>query len=128
MIESTLLEGRAADWRVGANRAYRLVEGYDQLVEQLARRSDGSLLDIRPRTPIVAAHWRRDAVEIATREGRRFRAERAIFTLPLGVWQAASGAPEAVQFVPALRDKRASLRALAMGRVLKVVLVFRHRF
>ncbi len=123
-----LLEGRAADRRVGANRAYRLVGGYDQLAEQLARRSDGSPLDIRLRAPIVEARWRPGAVEIATGGARRFCAVRAIFALPLGVWQAASGAAGAMRFVPALRDKQASMRALAMGRVLKVVLVFRRRF
>jgi monoamine oxidase len=123
-----LVEGRAADRRVGAHRAYRLVEGYDRLVEQLVHRSDGSRLDVRLRTPVVEARWRPGVVEIATVGRRPLRAARAIFTLPLGVLQAPRGAPGGVVFVPALRQKRSALRALAMGRVLKVVLVFRRRF
>jgi monoamine oxidase len=123
-----LLEGREADRRVGADRAYRLVEGYDRLVERLALCSDGSRLDVRLRAPVVEARWRPGAVEVATGRGQRLRAARAIFTLPLGVWQTPAGAAGAVRFVPALRDKQATLCALAMGRVLKVVLVFRRRF
>jgi monoamine oxidase len=123
-----LLEGRAADQKIGANRAYRLIEGYDQLVERLALRSDGKRLDIRLRAPVVEARWRPGAVEVATGGARRLKAARAIFTLPLGVWQAPSGAPGAVDFLPILRNKQAPSRALAMGRVLKLVLVFRRRF
>lgn len=123
-----LIEGREADRRVGADRAYRLIDGYDQLVERLRLAPGGSPVDVRLRTPIVEARWRPGRVELVSGRGSRLRARRAIFTLPLGVLQAPAGAPGSVVFAPRLREKEAPLRALAMGGVVKVVLAFRRRF
>src|SRR5262249_9141370 len=55
-------------------------------------------------------------------------ARRALITLPLGVLQAEDGAPGAVRFTPALDGKRAALRRLASGAVVKLVLRFASPF
>ena len=52
----------------------------------------------------------------------------AIITLPLGVLQYAPGVRGAVQFRPALGEKKEALRRLASGPVLKVAMRFRSAF
>src|SRR5690606_26667125 len=64
------------------------------------------------------------------RLGKPFYAEAAsaIVTLPLGVLQQRAGEPGAVRFLPALKEKRAALAAIASGPALKVNLRFRSPF
>ena len=51
----------------------------------------------------------------------------ALVTLPLGVLKARPPARGAVRFVPPLpREKRRAIAALGMGRVIEVILRFRH--
>ena len=118
-------EAEAAE---GADRLFRVRDGYDSLVRHLARRA-GEL-----RTGVVVTELRhgRAGVEVRARGplGGRLApltARVALVTLPLGVLKARPPARGAVRFVPPLpREKRRAIAALGMGRVIKVILRFRH--
>jgi monoamine oxidase len=72
-------------------------------------------------------HWRRGSVRVAYRAGGNTRiavAPRVIVTLPLSVLQQAATEAAGVRFVPALVAKRAALKALSAGAVIKLILHF----
>jgi len=113
-----LVESREADDKIDGDRQYRFAGGYDALALVLR----APACEIRLGAAVREVTWSEGAVEIATTAGV-FRAPRAIVTLPLGVLQAGD-----VRFTPALDGKREALGGLAMGPVIKIVLVFRERF
>jgi monoamine oxidase len=119
----SLIDSREADRKIHADEQFRVVEGYDRIVGWLAQRGAERRSDLRLRATAREVRWRRGRVEIRTEGGSVFRAPRVVLTLPLGVLRAG-----AVRFVPGLRAKRAALRGLEMGSVIRVTLVFRKRF
>ncbi|HEY0977531.1 MAG TPA: NAD(P)/FAD-dependent oxidoreductase [Flavobacteriales bacterium] len=77
---------------------------------------------------VEQVRWSKGRVQVdGIAQGRPFRflAPKALITLPLGVLQAGADHVGAVRFEPALDSKADALRHLAMGRAIKVVLVFR---
>jgi monoamine oxidase len=131
-VQALLHEQRAAAASDG-DRAYRIAQGYDQLVAALAAKCDPARVSIDLNMIARRVIWQRGHVEIHT-EGvgglgsRSFTARRAVITLPLGVLQAPMGARGAVQFQPMLADHGDAARQLAMGQVVKLTLRFRERF
>lgn len=107
-----LLAGKAAQDGAGD---FRVLEGYDRLLEHLAAE-----LDIRQRTPVAVVQWGDDGVTVLAATGESFHADRAIIAVPLGVLQKKS-----IQFIPALPyNKQRALLKLQMGPALKMVYVF----
>ena len=110
---------------------FRPLNGYGSLTSALARGLRGSSVDLQLNTVVTAVRWSRGSVKVTgTSVGRPFEAQakRAIVTLPLGVLQLRAAAAGAVRFTPALTAKRAALKLLAPGPVLKVLLRFRRAF
>jgi monoamine oxidase len=104
-----------------------VIDGYDRVIEALAAPVAG-----RIRFGAVVSHvaWRPGHVVAGVRhlDGRpRFavEAKAAIIAVPLGVLQAAAGDVGAIEFVPALRQKRAALDHLRMGSVVRITLQLR---
>jgi monoamine oxidase len=124
----SLIESRDADRRIHADAPYRIVGGYDRIIDWLACDVAKRSYDLRLRAVVREVRWRRGRVEITTEGGDVFRSQRAIVTLPLGVLRAPAREPGAVRFVPELRATRAALGRLEMGSVIRVTLVFRERF
>jgi monoamine oxidase len=112
-----LLEDRILRLHTGSFN--RITDGYDRLVDHIARG-----LDVRLGFAVTTVRWGPAGVIVASADGRALSARAAITTLPLGVL--ASGA---VEFVPPLPgDKRRSFGELVMGPVLKLLLHFREPF
>jgi monoamine oxidase len=118
----------AEEWggaEMGASQP-RPLGGYGPLLGWLAGSLDPALVRIQLQTVVSEIRWKRGAVEV---EGRfldrpfRARARQAVVTLPLGVLQSRS-----VRFVPHLKEKQKSLRALASGPVVKAAFHFRRAF
>ena len=100
-------------------RSGRVVGGYDQVVERLAR-------TLRPRIDILtfveSISWGPGRVSVAARRGGRvvrYEARAAVVTLPLGVLK--SGTPR-IDPMPAPLAR--ALDGLVMGDVLRAVLTF----
>jgi monoamine oxidase len=131
-VQALVREQRAAAANEGS-RAFRIAQGYDQLVAALAAGCEPLRASIHLGTVAQHVAWRRGYVEVQTEGaggwGRRsFTARRALITLPLGVLQAPAAARGAVQFRPPLANHAGAARQLAMGQVVKVTLRFRERF
>ena len=105
--------------KLETGRNHRVVEGYDRLPRFIGRD-----LDVRFGFRVETIHWEAGKVVVRSGDSRGFSARAAVCTLPLGVLK--SGA---VRFAPELpASKRAALRDLEMGPVVKMLLRFRERF
>jgi monoamine oxidase len=118
---------------VDGDAAFRILNGYDRLVDWLLAGCDPQKVALRLGVVVNEINWSRGDVEVIAHSSAgqaplSFRAERAVITLPLGVLQAPPGAPGAVRFNPELKEKQEAVGKLAMGMVMKVVLRFRERF
>jgi monoamine oxidase len=112
-----LVEDGVLKIETGVN--HRITDGYDRLVEYIARG-----IDIQRGFTVQAIQWGAAGVAIRATDGRELSARAAICTLPVGVLK--SGA---VRFVPELPEsKRGALRHLEMGPVVKILLRFEERF
>lgn len=90
---------------------FRILEGYDRLIQVLAKG-----LDIRLNTIVEAIGWRGEVVLVRTTDGALHEAARAVITLPLGVLQAGD-----VCFDPPLPPERqAAIDSLRMGPGMKM--------
>lgn len=114
-----------------AQRMGRVVDGYDRVVEALAK---PLARFIRLSTLVTRVRWKPGRVEIESRsagDGRKrptVRAARAIVTVPLGVLQAPFGAFGSIDFDPPLDGKARAIAGMAMGSIMRVVLRFKTRF
>lgn len=121
----------AEEWASGGmidSPQSRPLGGYSSILTALAGRLDRSTVRLQLQTIVETVHWRPGTVEIdGLFVDRPFRvtATKAIVTVPIGVLQLPKGAHGAIDFNPALEDKRGALAGIASGAVLKVVLRFR---
>ncbi|MBV8608299.1 MAG: FAD-dependent oxidoreductase [Singulisphaera sp.] len=108
--------------------AHKLRDGYDRVFDYFTA---APRPDLRLGRVVRALRWGPGAVvaEVAAAGAtERYAARAAVVTLPLGVLKAPPEAPGAVRFDPDPVEKRATWERLAMGAVVKLVLLFRHRF
>ncbi len=104
----------------------QLDRGYGALVRFLERKIKARAGRIIRRARIETLRWRRGHVRATWRSHGRTQAAHAgaaVLTLPLGVWQAGT-----VKIQPPLREKDAAAGKLESGHVVKVILVFQHRW
>ena len=97
-----------------AGNDYRLLDGYDKLVEDQA-----AGIVIHKNKIVKSVSWQ-SGIKIVCSDGSRYEAERAIVTIPLGVLQSQS-----VVFDPPLPDRKIkAISGLKMGAVSKIVFRF----
>jgi monoamine oxidase len=123
-----------AEWSgdtLGDTPQSRPSAGYQTLLAALALPLRSAAVRLKLQATVASVRWSRNSVEVGGRSlGRAFtvRAARAIITLPLGVLQQPARALGAVRFTPPLSAKRAALRGLASGPVVKILLRFSEAF
>ncbi len=123
----SLAKAEQASERAGGNRQFRITRGYRALLDWLAGELERYEARVHCGTVAHILSWQPGAVEVVatTSAGtRKFRGRCALITLPLGVLQQEEG----LRYEPRLTEKLPSIRALAMGQVLKVALQFKTRF
>ena len=97
-----------------AGNDYRLLDGYDRMVELLARG-----LDIKLNQEVSSIDWR-DGIAVQCKNGQTFQADAALITLPVGVLKSGT-----IRFTPHLPESKfAALQKLAMGAVSKIIFRF----
>lgn len=127
-----LVKGMRAEETIQGHRAFRAANGYQSLVaifrDQLPKA--GSSLHIE--TVVESIEWNSGDVTIAAhdRDGSStFKANRVIVTVPLAILKAPPGTLGAIQFTPRLpKEKATALDKLEMGKVIRLILKFKHRF
>jgi monoamine oxidase len=127
-----LVHNREAEDQIEGDRAFRIVGGYQKLLEQFAQEfasvvDQGAPAGAQPHlsTVVREIHWSKGAIRIGAQTpggSRVVESPRALITVPLGVLQS----PDAIRFTPELpNDKQQALDYLVMGKVIRVVLCFR---
>lgn len=128
-----LAQTEAAAASIQGEHNYRVLEGYDRLLEWLRAGLNPERTIFSLNTIVRSVRWSRGQVEVSAQSPlgtplETFSAKAAIITLTLGVLAALPDAPGAVQFTPDLPQKRAALERLEMGQVVKVAFHFRDVF
>jgi monoamine oxidase len=116
---------------IEGQKQFRILNGYDGIIQWLRTQIDPQSCDIRLNTIVKEVRWRPHRVE-ATAEinGKAviFTASRALITLPLGVLKSTSDGVASVRFIPELADKQDAVNRLEMGAVIRLTFCFRRRF
>jgi monoamine oxidase len=118
----SLVRDSHAEEAISGDHQYRMVNGYEPLVQAVVNRIDRKLCDIHTNAVVSEIHWQKRQVLARTSIGE-FQAPQAIITLPLGVLKAKS-----VTFSPALPEKQNAISFLEMGPVIRVSLCFATKF
>jgi monoamine oxidase len=115
-----LIRDTKAEEEIG-QQSWRIEGGYKLLVDSIWEACKTSNVQLELNAKVERVEWS-DGVQLLA-AGRRYKAKQAIVTLPISVLQAG-----AVEFVPALDEKRKALDEIAMGDVARCVLRFRRRW
>ena len=109
------------------NRQFRILNGYDALIEWLRAGLDPERTQLRLGTRAKAIRWRRGEV-IVESDSSEVRAPVALITIPIGVWKAPREQIGAIRFDPPLAEKQKALEKLEVGHVVKIMFRFAERF
>jgi monoamine oxidase len=123
-------EARAEE-KIEGYRAFRSKNGYADLLEAFEQQLRSRDVAVRTKTLVQKVVWNPGAAQvIAYHENTpcTFTASQVLITLPLPLLKDSQGIG-AVEFVPPLsQQKTEALQRLEMGKVIRIVLRFRHRF
>ncbi|MCA9835458.1 MAG: FAD-dependent oxidoreductase [Trueperaceae bacterium] len=109
---SAVIRGLRSTLEQNGDGDYRILSGYDAIVNHLAQG-----LEIYLNDPILSVDWSGSGVSVQSLDGEKYEADSAIIALPLGVLLA-----DGIKFQPGLpRHKQNALRGLRMGPVIKLV-------
>ena len=128
----SLARQQKAENAIHGEKAFRIVDGYDSIVNGLFRALRPEASSLRLNTIAERIEWTPGHVTLfaSSRVGwelKPFRARRAIVTIPLGVLQAPPESPGSVEFAPSLPKIQEAANRLAMGNAVRVALRFRNR-
>lgn len=127
-----LVEGMRAEERIQGHRAFRPKGGYQGLVNYFQGQVREMDVTIHSNSVVESIKWQLGQIEVGARNGEghsTFRAPQVLITVPLGVLKAPIGEPGAIRFAPSLPPQKIdAFGKLEMGRIIRLVLRFRHRF
>ena len=115
----------------GGNKQFRILNGYDAVIEWLRAGLDPERSELRLETRVRQITWKPGSVVVDCIHGTReqtIRANSAIITIPIGVWKAPREQEGAIRFDPALDDKLHAVEKLEVGHVVKIIFRFREAF
>ena len=117
----------------GGNKQFRILNGYDALVEWLRAGLDPARSETLLGTMVTEVRWRTGSVEIDTRAAdgtleRTLTAKALVVTVPIGVWKAPREQEGSIRFDPPLQEKAKAVASLEVGHVVKIVFRFSERF
>src|SRR5215469_8153068 len=127
-----LVRGMKAEQRIDGHRAFRIRNGYEDLLDIFRQRLQKYKVDVRTNSAVESVRWRPGHAELAFRSDKAVStliASRVIITLPLSLLKLRPPLTGAIEFTPPLpREKLDALETLEMGAVVRLVLRFRRSF
>lgn len=126
------LDAKAAG-EIEGDRAFRILAGYDSLIQFLVRSIPQHHAVVSLDSIAERVEWRRGKVSVQFRSAldhqvSRIRCTQLIVTVPLGVLQAAGPGSGAIDFDPEPKAIRKAARALQFGQVYRVTFRFEEPF
>jgi len=125
-----LTEANEASNLIEGDRAFRLLNGYDNVANVLMNEARSYGAELRLGTTVTQLHWSNDKVEALCdpRGDAPLTAKKVLITIPLSVLKL-EHEHGSIRFVPSLPEwKLNAIRSLEMGTALRIVLRFTHRF
>jgi monoamine oxidase len=107
---------------------YRIENGYTALMQWLADECVKNGAVVHLFTPIKKVCWNNGGGEITTEKNETFPFTKAIFSLPVGIWQSSPESIAAVEFQPAITNKIEAAKQMGYGGVIKINIEFNERF
>lgn len=127
-----LVRGMRAEESIGGHRAFRIRNGYADLLEIFRQRLQKYQVELRTNCIVDSVRWRPGQAELTFREAQavsKIVVSRVISTQPLPLLKLRPPIAGAIEFTPPLpREKLAALENLEMGEVVRLVLRFRRAF
>jgi monoamine oxidase len=126
-----LAEEQEASSEIDEERSFRLIDGYDRIIEWLAGGCDPTSNEFRLGVNVSSIEWERGAVTIrGSAQGveQVWKAPKALVTVPLGLLKAEPSQIGAIRFDPPLADKQQAMAKLEIGAVVKTILEFGEAF
>jgi monoamine oxidase len=126
-----LAEEQQASGETEEDRSFRLINGYDRLIEYLATGLHPTHCNLRLNTVVTALQWEAGSVHVTALSGgteQTLQTKRVLITVPIGVLKAADTETGAIRFAPELPEKRQALDRLEMGSIVKIIFQFREPF
>ena len=134
---NALVREQKAEEEIDGDRGFRIVGGYQRLVDAMCSRLDRRRVKLLTGSAVKSINWRRGEVSVnvleSGRQGSSLEANHvasaAIITLPLGVLQTSADEAGYIRFDPQLpRRTTTAITLLRMGQVMRVTLAFRESF
>ncbi len=126
-----LTEEMDAEEQIEGERAFRINNGYEALIQIFVRQLKSLNVPIHLNRIAESIRWSRGKVEVsghAAKKQFKYTAPRVLITVPLGVLLASPREKGALRFHPQLPSpKQKALGKLAMGHVLRITLQFKER-
>jgi monoamine oxidase len=129
---ASLAEDANAAEKIGGDRAFRILDGYDLIPLHLFRSVESPSSKLHLNSIVENIRWQTGSVSVRVRSGvtghiDQVNGRRAIVTVPLGVLQSDPGTSSAIRFDPEPADILDAAARLRFGQVVRLVLRFRER-
>jgi monoamine oxidase len=123
-LHSASCQGLYKEWsNEQEEEEYRPEGGYRRLVDYLAGECRRYNCTLHFSSPVAEVHWQPGRVEVKTRSGQPFTADRLLVTVSLGVLRAGI-----LRFFPAIPDYLQAARDIGYGTIVKILLEFKTAF
>ncbi|HKR04152.1 MAG TPA: NAD(P)/FAD-dependent oxidoreductase [Bacteroidia bacterium] len=116
------------EWLNEEDDQYRVEGGYSELMDALVEQCEKKGCRFRLSSVITKIEWENENVAAVSETHKRYRASKAIITIPLGLLQEASKRKGTISFVPEIPAKRKAAQQLGFGGVVKFILQFSEAF
>lgn len=103
---------------------YRIDKGYTALLHWMANETIKNGATIELSKTVKTVRWNSDGGEIITADNQIFKFVKAIFSVPLGIWQASAESIGAISFEPRLINKTEAAKQMGYGGVIKISMEF----
>jgi monoamine oxidase len=127
-----LVQEMRAEEKIEGARAFRAEHGYADLVEIFREHLTRAGVDIQLSTIVENIRWSSGKVDLDGSDANghfTLPSPKVLITVPPGLLQTSSPDKGRIQFLPELPpQKHSALEKIAMGKVIRVTLVFRQRF
>lgn len=107
---------------------YHINGGYGQLINFLVTECMAGGCSIQLNAVVKEVIWEPGSVQLITEDNCSYTASKLIITTPLSILQADPGQKGALRFSPGIPDYLTAINRMAMGAVIKFVLVFKKAF
>lgn len=107
---------------------YRIEGGYGGLIRFLYTDCLKKGCTIELSKEATTVEWQKNKVQVHTKDGDVYKANKVIITVPLGVLQTPAGSAGAIRFTPAIDDRLTLFQELGFGAAIKILMEFDEPF